>query len=146
MSQSTESDLEAETQKTSKEVACEKSLKGNDDDTARYIKRAQDYFTLSLDYISQFLPPTAMILLQVTLSSLSSRLTFHHPRLVNPVFRHSSQKLFCNFIESWERTGSVFKRTQPWAHLWRMCRQKQPHAVYRTCPATHQSKSNFIRA
>lgn len=86
ISQSTESDLEADTQKSSKEVGCEKSLKRNDDDAARYIKRAQDYFTLSLDYILQFLPPTAMILLQVTFLALSTRLTFHHPKACKSSF------------------------------------------------------------
>jgi hypothetical protein len=47
------------------EVNCETDKKKNDDDVARYVELIRDYATKIVDYVSQLLPPTSMVMLQV---------------------------------------------------------------------------------
>lgn len=112
INQLTESDLEVATQKIVAEARCEKLARRNGDDVARYVKRAQDYFTHTLDYVLQFLPPTAMILVQVNfvINTFDISTDSRHS---NPVFRHSNQKLLRDSVEPRKRPGSVTERAEP---------------------------------
>lgn len=64
-----EGDLEARTQKSmTLEAKYEAAKKKNEvDDDDRYMRSAKDYSTQVLNYLLQFLPPTAMIILQVNI-------------------------------------------------------------------------------
>lgn len=68
-----EGDLEVCSRKSvtleAKREISRKKSDGNDDD--RYIKSVKDYSTQLLNYLLQFLPPTAMIILQVNIFSPS---------------------------------------------------------------------------
>lgn len=70
ISQTFESDLEMQPKQSHSEekTSFEISAKKNDDDVARYLKWVKTSSTQALDYILKFLPPTTMVVLQVTFS------------------------------------------------------------------------------
>lgn len=87
-----ESDLETQRQNL-RVTSCEKS---KDDDDARYLKWLQESSTAFLNYILQFLPPTAMILLQVTFMFFE-------------IFRHSGNSfLFCFYKTDFRSSHQKF--------------------------------------
>ena len=67
ITQTFDNDLETRAQKHLEATSCEEmSAMINDDDATRYAKRAKENSVKVLNYLLQFLPPTAMIILQVT--------------------------------------------------------------------------------
>jgi hypothetical protein len=78
INKTSESDLETQPQKHLKEASCETTQNEKD---ARYLKWLRESSTSFLNYLLQFLPPTAMVLLQVNLLSQTMFRDIHYESL-----------------------------------------------------------------